>query len=252
MLCKPSENAIQSGTRIDDLPFQVEVHKVKFPHVDAVDSFQTLFCQALSLVCDSPVKIFIGFYSLEDDKSFNLPHGGGSMRNRGNRLGTPIEAGGSDIEQAKCLYQKLVDLDADDREKLQIAIDRWIMSKTDRSRVDRMIDLGKALEALYVTREDRISNQFCHRASWYLGENPVHQQELETELEAIYDYRSAGLHNREVGEDVQVGDQSVPISDLVIKTQNLCRKSILQIIKDGQFPNWNTLRQRAKAKWASS
>ena len=48
-ICRPSEKAFQDGIRIDDLPFQVKVHKVKFPNVTAVDSFQDLFCQALSL-----------------------------------------------------------------------------------------------------------------------------------------------------------------------------------------------------------
>ena len=258
--CRPSDVVFRNGTPINDLPFRVEVPNVKFPNSIAVDSFKKLFCQTLSLGCNAPVRIFHEIWFLAEDKSFNRQYGSSGIPRQNNLLGTSTEAEEADIAKARCLYE-ILDKNPDLRDKLQIPIDRWIKAKaqkktidwiTDWNPPDKMIDLGIALEALFVTREDRISNQICHRASWYLGENPTHQQELETELEAIYDYRSAILHNREVGEDVQIGNQSVSISDLVIKTQNLCRKSILQIMEDGDFPDWNILRQRAKAKWASS
>ena len=70
MLCKPSEKLIQNGTRIDDLPFQVEVPEVKFPNHEAVGSFDKFFCQALSLVCNSAVEIVITGFFFQEDKSF--------------------------------------------------------------------------------------------------------------------------------------------------------------------------------------
>ena len=60
----------------------------------------------------------------------------------------------AEIEKAKCLYQRLVDLDSNDREKLQIPIDRWVESQTNRNRIDKIIDLGIAFEALYVSDID--------------------------------------------------------------------------------------------------
>ena len=169
-----------------------------------------------------------------------------------NPLGNPPEAEEADIEKGKCLDERLVGLDSNSREKLRVAIERWIMSKTDRTRVDQMIDLGIALEALYVTSKDDIGKKLRHRASWYLGENPADQQELETEFEAIYNYRSRAVHEGKLDKEVEIQGQRMPISEFIESVQDRCRRSILEIIKDGQFPDWNTLRRNAKAKWASS
>ncbi len=221
--------------------------------VNVNDGFENI-CQVLSLACNSAVQISVKWPFWPEDELFYLsPPGPGPPQ-----LSVPpglfanrAEVGETEINEAKCLY-KILDRNSDIREKLRIPIDRWVMSKTNRSPVDKMIDLGIALEALYVTRANRKGKQLCHRASWYLGENPAHQQELETELEAIYDYRSDIVHNRELKEEVPVGEQSVSFLELVTRSQDLCRRSILEIIKDGQFPDWNTLRQSAKAKWANS
>ena len=253
MLCKASEEVIQNGTRIDDLPFQVEVHKVKFPNVDAVDSFQTLFCQALSLVCDSPVQIFIGFYSLEEDKSFNLPHGGSSMRRQGNPLGTPTEVKEADIEKAKCLYERLVDLDSNDREKLQIPIDRWVASKTSKSWIDKIIDLGIAFEALYVPDSGGdITYKFSIRAARYLGKDKEDRNKLLQKFKQIYNHRSNAVHSGKLDERVRFGEERIPISEFIQRAQNLCRESIMKVLEDRKLPNWNSLILGGEDEQASS
>ena len=252
VLCKPSEKLIQNGTRIDDLPFQVEVPEVKFPNHEAVGSFDKFFCQALSLVCNSAVEIVIVALLFQEENSFNRTHGPGNMFRHFNPLGNPPEAEEADIEKAKCLYERLVGLDSNSMEKLRVAIERWIMSKTDRTRVDQMIDLGIALEALYVTSKDDIGKKLRHRASWYLGENPADQQELETEFEAIYNYRSRAVHEGKLDKEVEIQGQRMPISEFIESVQDRCRDSILKILEDGEFPDWNNLRRNAKAKWASS
>ena len=249
------------GTRIDDLPFPIEVHNVKLPNMAAVHSFRILFCQIMSLVCNSPVKIIDGWLFFEQaDKSFNPYTATINMLRHFNLDGRSAEAGEADIERATCLYD-ILDKNSDVREKLQIPIDRWIKSKIDKKAIDeityenptdKMIDLGIAFEALYVTRENKKGKQLRHRVSWYLGENPAYQKELETELEAIYDYRSDIVHNRELKEGVSVGEQSVSFSELVTRAQDLCRQSIINIMEGGKFPDWNNLRQDSKARWASS
>ena len=245
MLCKLSEKAIQNGTRIDNLPFQVEVHKVKFPNVTAVDSFQTLFCQALSLVCDSPVKIFIGFYALEEDKSFNLPQGGNGMRIQRNPLGTSTEAKEADIEKAKCLYERLVDLYANDREKLQIPIDRWVESKTNRNRIDKIIDLGIAFEALYLSDIDEsteLSFRLRLRAACYLGENEEHRRVLMKEFSEIYAWRSKVVHTGKLpNKKKKPPFTHEEVKQFIENAQDLCRESIMRILEDGKFPDWNSL-----------
>ena len=252
MLCKPSEKAIQDGTRINDLPFQVEVPEVKFPNLEAGGSFDKYFCQVLSLVCNSAVETVIVALLFQEENSFNQTYGPGKMFRHFNPLGNPPEAGEAEIDKAKCLYKRLVGLDSNSREKLRIAIDRWILSKTDRTWVDKMIDLGIALEALYITSKHDIGKKLRHRASWYLAENATHQQELETEFEEIYDYRSKAVHKGKLDEEVEIQGQRMPISDFIESVQDRCRQSILRIIGDGKFPDWNTLRRDSQARWASS
>ena len=243
------EKAIQSETRIDDLPFQVDVHKVKFPNVTAADSFQTLFCQALSLVCDSPANISIGFYSLEEDKSFDLPHRGGGLRSQGNRLGTPTDVKEADIEKAKCLYERLVNLDANDREKLQIPIDRWVESKTNRSRIDKIIDLGIALEALYLSDIDEtteVSFRLRLHAAWHLGENEEDRRQLMKEFGEIYDWRSKVVHTGKLPEKRVSRKKRRPftrqeVRQFIENAQDRCRESILKILEAGKFPDWSSL-----------
>ena len=245
MLCKPSEKAIQNGTRIADLPFHVEVNKVKFPNVTAVDSFQTLFCQALSLVCDSPVRILIGFYSFEEDKAFDLPPGSGGMHRQGHRLGTPTDVKEADIEKARCLYQKLVALDANDREKLQIPIDRWVESKTNRSHIDKVIDLGIAFEALYLSDIDETSElsfRLRLRAAWHLGENERDRKVLMKEFSEIYNWRSKVVHTGKLpNRTKKTPFTPKEVNQFIERAQNLCRDSIMKILEDEQFPDWNSL-----------
>ena len=109
-----------------------------------------------------------------------------------------------------------------------------------------MIDLGIAFEAFYVTRKDKIERQLCHRAPLYLGENAAHRDKLKLEFEAIYDYRSGIVHNRELNEEVQVGKKLVSASELIARAQCLCQKSIMKVLDDRKFPNWGTLRQDVK------
>ena len=238
---KRSEKAFQDGTDINELPFQVEVHDVKFPNYNEVASFKELFCQALSLVCNVPVRIFHQRWFLAENTSFN-PHSEMSsvlrLRNPSAKF-TEVEE--ADIEKAKSLYH-ILDKKSDIRTKLRIPIDRWIRSKTYKDLSDKVIDIGIALEAFYVT-SGKITKQLCHRASWYLGENKEKREELKTEFKAIYDYRSDIVHNRELNEEVQVGKRFVAASELVARAQNLCRKSIMKVLDDGKFPNWATLRQ---------
>ena len=150
-----ADKQFKKQIKIDDLPFPVKVHKVKFPNMAEVHTFRELFCQALSLVKDIPIQIIDGrltFY--EPDKSFNPYNATIHMLNHSNTFGGFAEVVEDDIEKAKCLYDILTQ-NPDLREKLRIPIDRWIKSKKPESSVppdehiDKIIDLGIAFEALY-------------------------------------------------------------------------------------------------------
>ena len=234
------ERGPDGETPLEDLPLQIGAQDVIFRTRDEIDSFQESFTQALSLILNHRIQITYRWFCLGEERTFNLRDGSVAWPRPANRFRIPEEASEADIEKAKCLYERVVDFDSNDCTKLQIAIDRWIKSKASGNDVDRIIDLGIALEALYVTRKDKIERQFCHRASLYLAEDVASPEKLE----AIYKYRSDVVHNRRFGEEVEA--QSVSVSKLVKSAQCLCRKSILSIVNEGKFPDWDTLRQRAK------
>lgn len=242
------------GFEVERLPFEVRKHDVKISNSRERLSFRRCFCQALSLACNSVVQVTHSGWFLEEDKTFNPHHETFSML----RFPTPLHtliygnftvAGEDDIKRATGLYARLVALDSDAREKVELATRRWMKSKVFGSEVDKIIDLGIALEALYVTRRDRIQKQLCHRVPLYLGNDDQSREQIKTKILAMYDCRSAVLHNRGHEKEVEVGNQSVPISTFVERIQHLCRESIMKIIDEGEFPDWETLRQRANRKW---
>ena len=253
---KSSRDVFNDTPPIDNLPFQFNLECEEYTNCEKVKSFEELFCQALSLACNSAVQISGTGWLLPEEK-FLHPHNGGVRlgRSRGQfgdaTFGEPIHVGETEIDKAKYLYC-ILDRNADIREKLRIPIDRWMKSKTPRNPIDKIIDLGIAFEALYITSKNNIGKKLRHRASWYLAENPAHQQELETEFEAIYDYRSKAVHEGKLDEEIEIQGQRMPKWEFIESVQDRCRQSIIEIIKDGEFPDWKTLGQRAKAKWASS
>ena len=242
------ERGPDGETPLEDLPLQIAAQDVIFRTRDEIDSFHESFTQALSLILNYRIQITYRWFCLGEERTFNLRDGSVAWPRPPDRFRIRKPASEDDIEKANCLYERLVDFDSGGRNKLQLAIDRWIKSKADGREVDKIIDLGIALEALYVTREDRIEQQLRHRASWYLGKDATHRADLETALTAIYEYRCDVVHNRRPGKEVEVGQRSVPVTDLVKSAQGLCRKSILSIVNEGKFPDWCTLRQRAKRK----
>ena len=253
---KPPGNPFQSGPHpfqgeiqldLDDLPFQFEEHDVKFPSAKSVNSFNKSFYQALSLACNSPVQIdHLGWF-LEDDKSLHAHSG--MIRTRypfleRSSFGSSTEVGQPEIDEAKRLYDILVSLDSKIGEKLQIPINRWIKSKAVGNSVDKMIDLGIALESLYLpeTNTDQLSFSFRLCASWHLGKNKAEREMLIEEFKEIYTLRSKAVHNGKLPQTVKIRNgESVRTSKFIEKAQDLCRESIMKILEDGNFPDWNSL-----------
>ena len=155
----------------DAPPFRLENKNAKFPNFNVTD-FCNTFCQALSLVYNFPVQIVHKRWFCEEDKSFNETHNAigmagdlSSFRGYGITQRNYFEG---DIEEAKDLYDILCK-NSDIKERLRIPIDRWIKSKAGEDPNDKIIDLGIVLEALYVTRKDKIERQLCYRGPKVLG-----------------------------------------------------------------------------------
>ena len=227
--------------------FQVKVDNNTFSRFD-VDDFYDKFCRALSLVCNSAVQISRQWPFLAADKLFNLgvfgvtrvrypSHSPFGMANPLKRL---------QIDEAKRLYELLDNRDSGIEKKLKIPIDRWIKSKRSRNPEDKIIDLGIAFEALYLFDRDgnsELSFQFRLRASWCLGIDKANREMLIDEFKAIYTLRSKAVHSGAVPKKIKVrkGEEPTDTSKIIKRAQDLCRQSILKILEDGKFPDWNDL-----------
>ena len=229
--------------------FQIKAKGVKFPEYTSTTNtvFHQKFCQALSLACNSGVKPskswkFVAkdeLLNINSEKLCSLPPG---------PFGDRIKVGEAQIDDAKCLYEALVNSASNTpsnlAKKLQIPINRWIESKVSKDPVDKMIDLGTAFESLFLPSDsvDQLAFQFRLRASWHLGKNKAKREELMDEFQAIYTLRSRAVHNGELPQRIKIKKgELVPTSEFIPRAQDLCLDSIKKILEDGKYPDWKSL-----------
>ena len=231
-------------TKGSDFPVRVEVREEQFPNFNINDFYQR-FCQALSLVGNSAVKISLNWEFLSKDELFHLERGFGYSGHVPNVWASSTEVGQSEIAEAKDLYDTLVDLDSSVAAKLQIPIERWIKSKVEYNPVDNMIDLGIAFEALYLSDIDasaELSFRLRLRAAWYLGKDKGHREELMKDLNKIYEWRSKSVHTGKIpNKTKRTSFTDEEVREFIEKSQDLCRQSIIKILEEGKFPDWNNL-----------
>ncbi len=223
--------------------FKVEVDGSKFPDFKEAD-FTNNFYQALSLACNSAVQFSMRWKFIVPHELFYAGFSPSTSFAQG-AFGDSIQVGEAQIDKAKNLYEVLVNPVSNIGTKLQIPIKRWIKSKASKDSVDKMIDLGIALEALYLSEgtREQLMLQFRLRASWHLGKDKEHRKRLMDEFKAIYDLRSQAVHNGAVPEKIKIrkGEEPIAISEFIPRAQDLCRDSIIKILEDGEFPDWSNL-----------
>ena len=225
--------------------FEIKTKSTEFPNFDVEK-----FCQAFSLVSDYPVEPVRQWSYIDQDELFNLQK---SLPIIVHNLFIPKEISRvtiideTHIEKIKDRYKELVNLPSEVGEKLQIPIDRWIQSKTEDNPIDKIVDLGIALEALYLSEgtKEQLTLQFRLRAAWHLGENKEQRKALMKEFKAIYEWRSAVVHTGKLpkkgkGKKKKSYTQE-EVREFIRNAQDLCRDSIMKILEDGQFPDWNNL-----------
>lgn len=241
---KPDPRGYYSGSI-----FRVKEDSGKFPNFNEFennDDFYMELCQPLSLACNSAVQIRLQWRFLAKDEIFNLIPGRTESTQLGriDLLGSSTKVGEPQIEEAKRIYDNFAKLNSGDKEKLLIAVDRWIQSKTSQADTDSMIDLGIALESLYVP--DSMSESTFKlgvRAAWHLREDPVKRKALKKTFGQIYRWRSTAVHTGELPNKTRnTPFTQEEIEDFIKMAQDHCRNSILKILKEGKFPaNWDDL-----------
>lgn len=243
---KPGTNSIDNLEHqlVSELPNQIGTDNISFSSGEEVTSFVDTFCHALSLACNSGVKNAGGWYYFPEDEMPVLFLSGG----RSYRIGPfsrSVKVSQEEIVQAYSYYEIFRNLETNTVDKLRIPIERLIESYTRQNAEDKLIDLGIAFESLYLPNDntDQLSFQFRLRASKYLGKDLENRKRLLAELKLIYEQRSKAVHNGNIPDRIKIGKGQEPIakSDLILKAQNLCRVSILKILDEGNFPDWNDI-----------
>ena len=227
---------------LKDLPLQIGEQSVKFRTQGEIDSFQERFTQALSLILNHRIQLIYSWFSLGEDRTLNLRDGSVTWPSHANRFRIPKEAAQADIEQAKCLYERMINFNPSDRKKLQITIDRWVKSKEPGREVDKIIDLGIALEALYVPDGGGDTTyKLAIRAARHLGKDKKDREDLLAKFKQIYNCRSKAVHAGHVDTTVKFGEENISRSKFITHAQDLCLRSITKILDKGKFTDWDSL-----------
>ena len=225
--------------------FRIEVRDGRFSYFTEYDFFQK-FCCALSLVCNFPVQIPMKWDLLPEDAISTVGHGPGVARYpMHSLLGKSTDLSVVQIEEAKGLYGILANVDSNVGEKLKVPIHRWIQSKVSGNYVDQVIDLGIALEALYLSdieEPTELSFRLRLHAAWHLAENKEDRKALLKEFREIYAWRSSAVHKGKLPNK----KKNTPFTSdekrkFIERAQDLCRASIMKILENGVFPDWNNL-----------
>ena len=122
--------------------------------------------------------------------------------------------------------------------KLKIAVDRWRRSMADDAELeDRYIDLRIALEAIYLkdfanerSQEMRFRLALC--GAWHLGADFEARRSIRKALRDAYDTASKAVHEGELPKAAR---------PTLSTAQNLCRRGILKLLREGPPDDWGDL-----------
>ena len=249
LFCKPSIKRLDSKLLVSELErsddrFQIKIKSAEFPNFDV-----NKFYQALSLIANCAVKPLFQWQYIGEDELFNvkdrLPLEMKNLVMPDYRSGIGV-INETDIDKAKCLYQLLTNPSSNIGKKLQIPIDRWIKSKTSQTPEDKIIDLGIAFEALYlsdISKPTELSFRLRLHAAWHLKKKKEDRKALMKEFSEIYRWRSTVVHTGKLPNKTRrTPFTPEEVEAFITNTQNLCRASIMKILEDGKFPDdWNSL-----------
>ena len=200
------------------------------------------FCDALSLANDGPITCVAQWTHVDPDAVF-IPqwhYTGAEIRYPlASRPRGSVMATASSVEEAVSLYEARQSLSTESTQVLEVPINRWIKSKTDQLPPDKFIDLRIALESLYLKDfVNEYSQEMRFRlplfGAWYLGSDIEDRRWIRKRLRDAYDVASGSVHSGVV-------EDTAENRELLSDSQDLCRRGILKILRDGHPPDWGDL-----------
>lgn len=205
------------------------------------DFNESQFCEALSLVTDAAV-LYAAWWSYIDEDhickartSYGHGYNPAALYEHGSG-GARVNATNEIVQEALSLYGKRKNLDARVAKWLAVPVVRWIRSHIDQSIVDQFIDLGIALESLYLNdgNNSEAGYRLALRAAWHLGDCSSDRYRLINEFRDIYRLRSRAVHSGSI-------DYNTNTRNILAGAQEHCRQAIIKLITDGGFPDWDRL-----------
>ena len=202
------------------------------------------FYLSLSLACRANVNHKVHWRYIPPAEITAMDGGGaGTGWHRSDTYGSANEVSAQDLQVAKNVYEALQALDPAARRALNVPLTRWVASLDGKSLVDQAIDLGIALEALYVEeRAAEIGFRLRIRAARHLREDPEERGTVIEQLRRFYELRSVAVHRGELGAKKQrIRDKPYEHGEVIEMARALCREGIFKVIDDGGLPNWERM-----------
>ena len=240
IFCRPAESYT--------FDFGPEKHfEIKLKGAGAEDCNLDVLCQALALAGRCSVRSVMTWTSLLDYEIFDFStiwgisaSGYSAAHPLPNRDDPSIQLNRRQLEAINTLYRGLAQPSERYWEWLRIPIDRWMKSMLESDPIDQIIDLGIALESLYVPdSRGEVNFRFALHAAWHLGKSKAERGKLREEFREIYAARSDVMHTGQFrGRRAKT---SFDTSQFIRRAQDLCWQGITSVIDTGEIPDWEAL-----------
>ena len=128
--------------------------------------------------------------------------------------------------------------------QIRNAVSRWRKSMDpEADLVDVFTDIRIALESLLLSNSVRteLGFQIALRGAWFLGKCPEQREEIFHTLRQAYNIASAAIHSGEVSNRRKRNRNNLSNVDIIERSQELCRRCIIDMIKRNSIPNWTQI-----------
>lgn len=227
-------------TFADPDPFRISGATSEVQDFDRVD-----FVNVLSLASNPGIAQVAQWWYVFDDDIANVGRGantgGLSYNQRQVQDSTPAAVVDSGFSEAVQVYSDLAALPAERRERIDIPLHRLIGVSGRRSLADKIVDLGIALESLYLDdgNNSELSYRLALRAAKHLGTDTSSRLQIFEELRDFYGkLRSKAVHSGKVRPTVKMNGKQIDSHDAVARVQDLCSQAVRRVISEG-YPDWD-------------
>ena len=169
----------------------------------------------------------------QNDRFFHKDHQTGMLTASGE--------GGANLEFREADLADVLDALTEPRfRKLGTATSRWMRSQNPSDGlVDQFVDLRMAIESLYLQdfaseHSQEMRFRLALFGAWFLGTGFQDRKLIRKKLRAAYDAASGAVHTGDIESNTE---NRVLLAD----AQDLCRRGILKMLKEGFPPDWGDL-----------